>query len=86
MPTTDKRNNVLFVGVDKVALAAKMHVTPSYVRQILRRKRKSPSQLREIQRILEDELSRLRWATVYNTGSVALRIELEIKGIRWKNK
>ena len=60
MPTADKRNNVLFVGIDKVALAAILGVTPSYVRQMFRGERGNQVQLEKMEHIIEEDLRRLR--------------------------
>ncbi|HUI28944.1 MAG TPA: hypothetical protein VLX91_01915 [Candidatus Acidoferrales bacterium] len=60
MPIANKRSNVLFIGIDKVVLAAMLGVTPSYVRQILRGIRGSPVQIERMQAIIEDDLRRLR--------------------------
>lgn len=60
MPNVSKRNNVLFIGIDKVALATTIRVTPSYVRQTLRGKRNNPTQIEKITRVIERDLQRLK--------------------------
>ena len=86
MSTADKRNNVLLVRIDKVALAARLGVTPSYVRQLLNRKRNNPDQLGKITRIIEAELPKLTFDPFCNGRFSGVRIEVEIRGIKWKNK
>ena len=59
MPTAAKRNNVLLIKIDKVALAEKLGVTPSYIRQLLSGKRSNAGRLSRIKAIMDCELRTL---------------------------